>query len=68
MPEEDTDTCLYCAHCRVCAIFIGVQPLLTKWEKDPPIEAINLYKICSAKLPVMVKGETNGLVSEVLTK
>jgi hypothetical protein len=61
MPEskkEDKDTCLYCAHCRVCAIFIGVQPLFMKWEKDPPIDPRDLFKVCNAKLPVLA--EQNG--------
>ncbi len=66
-PEEDKETCLYCSHCRVCAIFIGVQPLFMKWEKNPPVDPVNLYKICDAKEPIMVKASTNGIQIKDLT-
>lgn len=65
--EEDKETCLFCGHCRVCAIFIGVQPLLMKWEKDPPIDPRDLFKICKAKDPILLKASMNGIKLEDIT-
>ncbi|MCK5604533.1 hypothetical protein KAR91_21775 [Candidatus Pacearchaeota archaeon] len=62
--EEDKETCLYCSHIRVCGLFIGVQPLFMKWEKDPPIDPRNLYKICGARDTVLVQVPTNGIKIE----
>ncbi len=66
-PEEDKETCLYCSHCRVCAIFIGVQSLFNKCEKNPPIDSVNLYKICDVKELIMIKASTNGIQIKYLT-
>ena len=55
-----SNSCVKCAHIKVCAIFRAIAPLLQAWEQDKPFEAEQLAVVCRS----FVSGQVLSMLNE----